>query len=64
MSIIINEKPFGVKKLKEISNGVGIIDLEFNYTVDKVYEILDGLGEEGRAFYYKIIVLEFIFSIT
>jgi hypothetical protein len=64
MSIIINGKPFGVKKLKEISGGVGILDLEFNYTVDEAYDILDGLGEKGRVFYYKIIFLDFIFPLS
>ena len=62
--VLINGSLIGVEKLREISDGVGILDLERSYTPDQGYEILKGLGEEGRAFYRNVIIpQDFVFPI-
>lgn len=62
---IINGNAFGVAKLKQLTGGIGIIDMEPGYTVDKAYNILESQGAEGRAYYLKrIIPMDFIFPLT
>lgn len=63
--VVINGKYIGVEKLKEISNGVGILDMEFMYSVSKSIEIVDKLTDAGRSFYLShIIPLDIIFPLT
>lgn len=64
--IAINNKPFGVAQLREITGGHSILDMEMGgYSVDRAYEVLDALGEEGRAFNLKYIVpLDFPFPLA
>jgi len=51
--------------MKKVSNGVGILDLEPNYTVEKAYEMLEAMGAIGRQFYLtRIIPLDCIFLIS
>lgn len=38
-------------RLKAASGGVGPIDLQFFYTPEKVYSMIDAYGATGRAFY-------------
>lgn len=58
----INGKPLGVAKLKEYTDGVGILDLERTYTPEQAYRILESQGEIGRQFYKRIIILlDFVF---
>jgi hypothetical protein len=62
---IINGKGIGVAKLEQITNGVGILDMEPGYSVEKAYKILDGQGIEGRSYYLKrILPMDFIFPLT
>lgn len=55
---LINNSPYGLSQLKEITGGHSILDMEHTtgYSVDRAYEMLDALGEEGRAFYKNHIV--------
>jgi len=54
---LINGKPYGVAKLREITGGVGIPDIEMTgYSPQRVYDILMAQGEVGRAFYLHFIV--------
>ena len=66
MYFLINHSPFGVDKLVEITGGHGILDMEMGgYSADRAYEILEALGEEGRAFNMKYIVpLDFPFPLS
>ena len=65
ISILINGKPFGLAQLKEMTGGVGIIDMEFNYNTEKVYDLIEKMGENGRHFYLKFIFfLDLIFPIS
>lgn len=67
MYLLINGSPFGVARLTEITGGQSILDLEMmkGYSVDRAYEILERLGEEGRAFHMRSIApLDFPFPLT
>lgn len=64
VNFFINGKLIGLGKLKEITNGVGILDMEFGYSVDKAYGILDALGSQGRAFYLRMIPMDFVFPLS
>lgn len=61
---IINGEDVGVSKLKQITNGVGILDMEPGYSIEKAYSILDSQGTEGRYYYLKrIIPMDFVFPL-
>jgi len=63
--ITINGKIIGVEAMKRVSNGIGILDLEPNYTVEKAYSMLEAMGQVGRNFYlFRIIPQDFIFPLT
>ncbi len=66
MYLVINGSPYGLAKLREITGGNSILDMEFRgYTVDRAYEILGNLGTEGRNFHMKYILpLDFIFPLS
>ena len=65
MTFLINGSPFGVAKLKEITGGPSILDMEMGYTSERAYQVLDALGEQGRAFDLKYIVpLDFPFPLA
>jgi hypothetical protein len=61
-SVLINGRPFGVEQLKDITGGVGLLDMEFLYTPDQAYTIFAAMGEAGRAFdLTHIVPLDFVF---
>ena len=63
--VLISGKPFGVSKLKEITGGVGILDLERTYTSEYAYKLLNKLGRTGRKIYLnRILPLDFIFPLV
>lgn len=67
MLYLINGSPFGLARLVEITGGQSILDMEMmkGYSAERAYEILDALGEEGRAFEMKYIIpLDFPFPLA
>lgn len=56
MNVLINGSPLGVAKLKQITGGPSILDMELRYTPDRAYKVLEALGPKGRAFDLKYIV--------
>jgi uncharacterized membrane protein len=55
----------GSGKLMEITSGVGVIDMEFAYTQEFVYNTLQAQGEAGRLFYKNLLIrLDFIFPLV
>lgn len=66
MNILINNSPVGLSRLVEITGGHSILDMEFRgYSAERAYEILDALGDEGRAFNMKYIIpLDFPFPLA
>lgn len=43
--------PFSIPRIKALSGGVSILDLEFYYSVDTAYRHLTAYGPEGRRLY-------------
>lgn len=66
MNFLINYSPYGLSKLVEVTGGHSILDMEMKgYSVDRAYEVLDALGEEGRVFDMKYIIpLDFPFPLS
>lgn len=59
---LINSRPFGVGQLKEITGGVGLLDMEILYTPEQAYALLSAMGEAGRAFdLTRIVPLDMAF---
>lgn len=55
--MIIGSNTFGTARLKEITGGVSIPDLEMaGYSPQRLHDILAGQGEAGRAFYLHTIM--------
>lgn len=62
---IINGSSIGIAGLLEVTNGHGILDFEFGYSIETAYKILTNLGEEGREIYLeRVIPLDLILPIT
>lgn len=49
----------GAEKLKELTDGIGMLDMEFWYSPAKALATIDALGSEGREFYGWLLVLDF-----
>ncbi|MBN1430173.1 MAG: hypothetical protein JXB07_17520 [Anaerolineae bacterium] len=43
--------PMAAGRIDADSQGVGPIDLQFTYTSDQVYDLIDAYGQDGRGFY-------------
>lgn len=56
LGYLVNSRPFGIAQLKEMTGGVGILDMEILYTPEQAYTQLAALGEAGRAFYLTHII--------
>ena len=56
LGYLVNSRPFGIAQLKEMTGGVGILDMEILYTPEQAYAQLAALGEVGRAFYLTHII--------
>lgn len=64
-SILINGRPFGVAALKDITGGVGLLDMKTYYTPDQAYQHLEALGEAGRRFNIRLsISLDYVFPLV
>jgi hypothetical protein len=62
---LIYGKPFGIAQLQEITGGATILDMTFTTNPQKVYAVLDALGEAGRAFdLTHIVPLDIVFPFT
>jgi hypothetical protein len=64
MNVIIKGTPFGVTQLKSITDGVGILDTEINYSSEQAYSILERMGDNGRGFYLRLLLIDLIFPIS
>lgn len=61
-ALLINGRPFGAEQLKDITGGVGLLDMMVLYTPEQAYAHLAAMGEAGRAFdLTHIVPLDFVF---
>jgi hypothetical protein len=61
--IFMEKGPLGKTKLSELSGGIGMLDMQFGYSVSQVYNMLDIMGNTGQQVYIKLLCLDFIFII-
>src|SRR5512133_2707022 len=66
MFYVLNLSLVGLVHLLVITHGNTILDMSlFGYSIDKAYQILTLLGDEGRAFNLNyIILLDFLFPLS
>ncbi|HYE81450.1 MAG TPA: hypothetical protein VEG39_04685 [Clostridia bacterium] len=65
MYMLVNGQPFGVAEFNERFGGLTPLDLQDNYTADDVCAFMEKLGEAGRLFYAKmILMLDFAFPLS
>ena len=59
--VFMNGNIIGTAKLKSVTGGAGILDLEFGYSADRAYNILESQGTEGRQLYKVMLYVDFAF---
>ena len=65
MYMLINGQPFGVTEFNERFCGLTPLDLQENYTHQEVCTFMEKLGEAGRMFYARmILMLDFAFPLS
>lgn len=60
-SLLMLGRPYGVAGLKDISGGVGPVDMTFYYTPDYVYQVMEQLGQAGRQAYGRFMLLDLVY---
>jgi hypothetical protein len=61
--ILMEKGPFGTTKLRQLTGGTGMLDMQFGYSVSQVYSMLEIVGNEGQQIYIKLLYLDFAFMI-
>lgn len=56
---MINGDMIGIAKLREMTGGIGMLDMELFYSPAQAYTNIDSLGPDGREFYVWLLVLDF-----
>jgi hypothetical protein len=65
MYIILNGQPFGIAELNERFSDSTVLDSRSSYTPEEAYKLFEALGQEGRYFYARIILLlDFAFPLS
>ena len=62
-SLVMLGKPYGVAHIREYSGGLGLVDTTINYTVGQVYQLMDQLGQAGRAAYGRFVLLDLVYIV-
>lgn len=60
--VLMDQGPFGTAKLKEISGGLGTLDMQFGYSAAHTYGLFEKIGDPGRWLYVKLLGLDFLFA--
>lgn len=60
-SLVMLGKPYGVAHIREYLGGLGLVDTTINYTVGQVYQLMDQLGQAGRAAYGRFVLLDMVY---
>lgn len=61
--ILMEKGPFGTTKLRQLTGGTGMLDMQFGYSVSQVYSMLEIVGNAGQQIYIKLLYLDFAFMI-
>lgn len=62
--VLMDRGPFGSGKLRELSGGTGMLEMQFGYSEVRAYAILEKLGSVGRQLYVKLLGLDFLFILV
>ena len=62
--VFMERGPFGSGKLRELSGGTGMLDMQFGYGADQAYAMLGKIGGTGRQLYTKLLSLDFLFALV
>lgn len=62
--IFMERGPFGSEKIKELSSGVGTLDMKYGYSAVQAYSMFEKIGSEGRLAYSKLLYLDFVFALV
>ena len=60
-SLLMLGRPYGVAGLKDLSGGVGPVDMTFYYTPDHVYQVMEQMGQAGRQAYGRFVLLDLVY---
>ena len=60
--VLMDQGPFGTAKLKEMSGGLGTLDMQFGYSAAHTYGLFEKIGSSGRLLYDKLLGLDFLFA--
>jgi hypothetical protein len=61
---VMERGPFGSVRLKELSGGIGMLDMLFGYNQVQVYDLLGSIGTAGRGIYIHLLGLDYIFAVV
>jgi len=65
LAITIDRGPAGNTRLKELSAGLGMLDMQrLGYSEAVAYGMLAQIGAAGRALYTRLLGLDFVFAIV
>lgn len=53
-------RPFGTGQLRQISGGIGPLDMKMTYSSETAFTALKRMGYAGRAFYRSWLCLDFV----
>lgn len=56
--------PIGSARLKALSGGTGMLDMEFGYSPAQVYGFLNRIGDAGQQIYKALLGLDYPFAVV
>lgn len=61
---VLEASPIGEMRLKALSGGQGMLDMQFGYTAPHAYAMLGAIGEGGRRLYEQLLGLDYLFTVV
>ena len=61
---VLEASPIGEMRLKALSGGQGMLDMQFGYTPAHAYTMLGTIGETGRRLYEQLLGLDYLFTVV
>lgn len=62
--ILMLKGPFGSERIKELSAGLGTLDMRFLYSPSDAAELFERLGAAGRQTYTRLLTFDFAFLLS
>jgi hypothetical protein len=61
---LMEASPIGSVRLKALSGGTGMLDMEFGYNPVQVYGFLNRIGDAGLQLYKALLGLDYLFAVV